>query len=151
MGWRFKWVSSHSNDFNYDYHVSYTNNEIAAGKVYYNYALSDFVCEELSGNSVFYKDAAGNVFHTYSTHGRGDEMLVGAYMYLDLTPKGRNETGPHYIWAVGCGTMIATTPVAPSTTKADTSAQRKRIPRAGAARATTKSITMSCGPEPDHR
>jgi predicted dithiol-disulfide oxidoreductase (DUF899 family) len=96
MGWRFKWVSSHSNDFNYDYHVSYTNNEIAAGKVYYNYALSDFVCEELSGNSVFYKDAAGNVFHTYSTHGRGDEMLVGAYMYLDLTPKGRNETGPHH-------------------------------------------------------
>lgn len=85
MGWRFKWVFSHSNDFKYDYHVSYTNNEIAAGKVYCNYALS-----------VFYKDAAGNVFHTYSTHGRGDEMLVGAYMYLDLTPEGRNETGPHH-------------------------------------------------------
>jgi predicted dithiol-disulfide oxidoreductase (DUF899 family) len=58
--------------------------------------MSDFVSEELSGNSVFYKDDAGNVFHTYSTYGRGDEMLVGAYMYLDLTPKGRNETGPRH-------------------------------------------------------
>ena len=96
MGWQFKWVSSYRNDFNRDYHVSYTNNEIAAGKVYYNYAMSDFVSEELSGNSVFYKDDAGNVFHTYSTYGRGDEMLVGAYMYLDLTPKGRNETGPRH-------------------------------------------------------
>jgi predicted dithiol-disulfide oxidoreductase (DUF899 family) len=96
MGWRFKWVSSYGNDFNHDYRVSYTNNEIAAGKVYYNYAMSDFVSEELSGNSVFYKDHAGNVFHTYSTYGRGDEMLVGAYMYLDLTPKGRNETGPRH-------------------------------------------------------
>ena len=94
MGWRFTWVSSYANDFNHDYHVSFTNNEITTGKVYYNYAVSDFVSEELAGNSVFFKDAAGNVFHTYSTYGRGDEMLVGAYMYLDLTPKGRNETGP---------------------------------------------------------
>jgi predicted dithiol-disulfide oxidoreductase (DUF899 family) len=96
MGWRFKWVSCYRNDFNYDYHVSFTNNENATGKVYYNYAMSDFVSEELSGNSVFYKDAAGNVFHTYSTYGRGNEMLVGAYMYLDLTPNGRNETGPRH-------------------------------------------------------
>jgi predicted dithiol-disulfide oxidoreductase (DUF899 family) len=94
MGWRFKWVSSNANDFNHDYGVSFSNDEIATGKVKYNYAMSDFVSEELSGNSLFYKDAAGNIFHTYSTYGRGDEMLVGAYMYLDLTPKGRNETGP---------------------------------------------------------
>lgn len=94
MGWRFKWVSSYANDFNYDYHVSYTSKEVSTAKVYYNYHLRDVVSEELSGNSVFYKDASGNVFHTYSTDGRGDELLVGAYMYLDLTPKGRNETGP---------------------------------------------------------
>jgi len=96
MGWHFKWVSSHNSDFNFDFHVSFTKDEIASGKVYYNYGLSDFVSEELPGNSVFYKDAAGNIFHTYSTYGRGDEKLDGAYMYLDLTPKGRNETGPHY-------------------------------------------------------
>jgi predicted dithiol-disulfide oxidoreductase (DUF899 family) len=96
MGWRFKWVSSYGNDFNFDYHVSFTKDAIATGSVYYNYAMRDFVSEELPGNSVFYKDEIGNVFHTYSTYARGDEMLDGAYMYLDLTPKGRNETGPRF-------------------------------------------------------
>src|SRR5580698_3475227 len=94
MGWRFHWLSSYDSDFNYDYHVSFTKEEIATGKVYYNYDSRNFVSEELSGISVFYKDEAGEVFHTYSTHGRGDEMLDTTYMYLDLTPKGRNETGP---------------------------------------------------------
>src|SRR5271170_3433789 len=94
MGWRFRWLSSYGSDFNYDYHVSATKQEIAAGKVYYNYETSDFVSEELSGLSFFYKDDAGQIFHTYSTYGRGDEMVVATYMYLDLTPKGRNETGP---------------------------------------------------------
>ena len=94
MGWRFRWVSSYGNDFNYDYHVSFTKGEIVAGKVYYNYETRDFVSEELSGVSVFYKNEAGEIFHTYSTYGRGDEMLCTTYMYLDLTPKGRNETGP---------------------------------------------------------
>jgi predicted dithiol-disulfide oxidoreductase (DUF899 family) len=96
MGWNFKWVSSYGSDFNYDYHVSFTPEEIATGKVYYNYATRDFMSEELSGLSIFYKDEAGDIFHTYSTYGRGDEMVDGTYMYLDLTPKGRNETGPHH-------------------------------------------------------
>jgi predicted dithiol-disulfide oxidoreductase (DUF899 family) len=96
MGWRFRWLSSYGSDFNYDYGVSFTKEEISAGKVYYNYGPPKFVSEELSGISVFYKDETGDVFHTYSTYGRGDEMLDTTYMYLDLTPKGRNETGPHF-------------------------------------------------------
>ncbi len=96
MGWRFPWVSSYGNDFNYDFGVSFRKEEIATGKVSYNYGTYDFVSEELSGLSVFYKDEAGDIFHTYSTYGRGDEMAVTTYMYLDLTPKGRNETGPRF-------------------------------------------------------
>ena len=96
MGWRFKWVSSHGSDFNYDFHVSFTPEEAASGKVLYNYELRPFESEERSGNSVFYKDETGAVFHTYSTFGRGDETLDTTYMYLDLTPKGRNETGPAF-------------------------------------------------------
>jgi predicted dithiol-disulfide oxidoreductase (DUF899 family) len=96
MGWRFRWLSSYGNNFNHDYHVSFSKEEAATGKVYYNYENRDFVSEELSGLSVFYKDENGEVSHTYSTYGRGDEMVDTAYMYLDLTPKGRNETGPHY-------------------------------------------------------
>ena len=94
MGWRFAWVSSFESDFNYDFHVSFRPGESAAGKVYYNFALRDFGCEEMSGTSVFARDASGDIFHTYSTYGRGDEQLIGAYNYLDLTPKGRNENGP---------------------------------------------------------
>ena len=94
MGWRFKWLSSYSSDFNYDYSVSFTKEEIASGKVNYNYQLCDCVSEEGSGLSVFYKNAQDEIFHTYSTYGRGDEMVDTTYMYLDLTPKGRNETGP---------------------------------------------------------
>jgi predicted dithiol-disulfide oxidoreductase (DUF899 family) len=94
MGWRFPWLSSYGSDFNYDYQVSFAKEE--GGKVYYNYDHRDFVSEELSGLSVFYKDESGDIFHTYSTYGRGDEMVDTTYMYLDLTPKGRNETGPHY-------------------------------------------------------
>jgi predicted dithiol-disulfide oxidoreductase (DUF899 family) len=96
MGWRFKWVSSYGSDFNYDYHVSFTQEEIAKGKVYYNYGMTEAVTEELSGISVFYKDEAGDIFHTYSSYARGAEELLGTYMVLDLTPKGRNETGPNY-------------------------------------------------------
>ena len=96
MGWRFRWLSSYGSDFNYDYHVSSTKEEAATGKVYYNYESRPFVSEELSGLSVFYKDENGQVFHTYSTYGRGDEMVDTTYMYLDHTPKGRNETGPHF-------------------------------------------------------
>ena len=94
MGWRFPWLSSYGSDFNYDYQVSFAKEE--GGKVYYNYDQRDFASEELSGLSVFYQDEGGDIFHTYSTYGRGDEMVDTTYMYLDLTPKGRNETGPHY-------------------------------------------------------
>jgi len=96
MGWRFRWLSSYGSDFNFDYHVSFTKEEIAAGKVDYNYGNPTFLSEELSGLSIFYKNEAGDVFHTYSTYGRGDEMVDTTYMYLDLMPKGRNEPGPHY-------------------------------------------------------
>jgi predicted dithiol-disulfide oxidoreductase (DUF899 family) len=96
MGWRFRWLSSNHTDFNRDYRVSFTEEEIRTGKVGYNYELRDFVSEELSGISVFYRHESGDIFHTYSTYGRGDEMLVTTYMYLDLTPRGRNETGPRY-------------------------------------------------------
>jgi predicted dithiol-disulfide oxidoreductase (DUF899 family) len=89
-------VSSYGSDFNYDYHVSFTQEEIAKGKVYYNYGMTEAVTEELSGISVFYKDEAGDIFHTYSSYARGAEELLGTYMVLDLTPKGRNETGPNY-------------------------------------------------------
>src|SRR5271156_185671 len=91
MGWKFKWVSSFGSDFNYDYHVSFTPGEKASGKVYYNYARTEFPPDEGPGASVFAKDAAGTVFHTYSTYGRGLDIMLGAYNFLDLTPKGRDE------------------------------------------------------------
>ena len=90
MGWRFKWVSSHGNDFNHDFHVSFTQEELAKGKVDYNYGLVEGH-DELPGVSVFYKDPAGVVFHTYSCYARGLDILVGAYNWLDLAPKGRDE------------------------------------------------------------
>jgi len=95
MGWRFKWVSSYGSDFNHDYHVSFTKDELAKGKVYYNYGMVEGY-DELPGTSVFYKDSTGDIFHTYSSYARGLDMLVGTYNYLDLTPKGRNETGPNH-------------------------------------------------------
>jgi len=92
MGWRFKWVSSFGSDFNHDYQVSMTPQEKASGKVMYNYEIIEsFPSEERPGTSVFYKNAAGQVFHTYSTYGRGLDMLIGAYHFLDLAPKGRDE------------------------------------------------------------
>ena len=93
MGWRFKWVSSFGSDFNYDYHVSFTPDEIRKGQVYYNYDIREFQVEELAGTSMFYKDEKGDIFHTYSAFARGSEMLGGVYGYLDHLPKGRNETG----------------------------------------------------------
>jgi len=91
MGWRFKWVSSYGSDFNADFHVSFTKDEMAQGKVNYNYTMQEFPSEEAPGISVFYKDAAGGIFHTYSAYARGLDMLVGAYNFLDLAPKGRQE------------------------------------------------------------
>ena len=91
MGWRFTWVSSHGNDFNHDFHVSFAPQERVDGKVDYNFGMVAFPQEEAPGISVFYKDDAGNVFHTYSRYGRGVEVMMGAYHLLDLTPKGRDE------------------------------------------------------------
>jgi len=91
MGWQFKWVSSYGSDFNSDFHVSFTKEEIAQGKVNYNYAQQEFPSTEGPGLSVFYKDSAGDIFHTYSTYGRGLDPLIGAYTILDLVPKGRDE------------------------------------------------------------
>ena len=94
MGWRFDWVSSSGSDFNFDYGVSFSKEEVAKDQVSYNYAVSPaFGSEELPGLSAFSKDAAGTIFHTYSTYARGLDMLVGAYNFLDLAPKGRDEDG----------------------------------------------------------
>lgn len=77
MGWRFKWVSSYGSDFNYDFHVSATKDELANGRMYYNYEMVEFQCEEQPGISVFYKDKTGSIFHTYSSYGRGGDILIG--------------------------------------------------------------------------
>ena len=90
MGWRFPWVSSYGNDFNFDFHVSFKPEE-ADGEVYYNYEMGEFQSDEMPGVSVFIKDAPGAVFHTYSAYARGLDILVGAYNFLDLAPKGRDE------------------------------------------------------------
>jgi predicted dithiol-disulfide oxidoreductase (DUF899 family) len=89
MGWTFKWVSSARSDFNFDYRVSF---EGTRGDNTYNYAPKTFGASELPGISVFYKDADGTIFHTYSTYGRGLDMMNVTYQYLDLVPKGRDES-----------------------------------------------------------
>lgn len=96
MGWNFKWVSSYDNDFNFDYHVSFTPEELSEKKAFYNYNLQDTHSPEREGVSVFYKDTAGHVFHTYSAYARGIDVLNVAYHYLDLVPKGRDEDGHEF-------------------------------------------------------
>ncbi|MCR5881363.1 DUF899 domain-containing protein [Rhizobacter sp. J219] len=91
MGWQFQWVSSFGTDFNSDFHVSFSAEERARGEVYYNYGMMDFPLEEAPGISAFVRDDAGQVFHTYSTYGRGVELMMGAYDFLDITPRGRDE------------------------------------------------------------
>jgi predicted dithiol-disulfide oxidoreductase (DUF899 family) len=93
MGWHFKWVSSYGSDFNFDYGVSFTPAEVASGAIHYNYGGANFANDEMPGVSVFYRDEAGEVFHTYSCYARGAEPMLGVYQYLDLTPKGRDEAG----------------------------------------------------------
>jgi predicted dithiol-disulfide oxidoreductase (DUF899 family) len=92
MGWPVRWLSSHGNDFNYDFHVSFTPEEIAAGTAFYNYRLGARVIDEMSGRSVFYKNEAGEIYHTYSSFARGGELFLNSYAFLDITPKGRDET-----------------------------------------------------------
>jgi predicted dithiol-disulfide oxidoreductase (DUF899 family) len=93
MGWRFDWVSSFGNDFNHDYRVPFAPEQLAQGEVIYNYAPVKTSMSEFPGISVFCKDRAGAIFHTYSCYARGLDMLNVAYHYLDLTPKGRDEDG----------------------------------------------------------
>jgi predicted dithiol-disulfide oxidoreductase (DUF899 family) len=99
MGWRFPWVSSYHSDFNYDFHVSFRPEDVAAGRALYNFQEAPewaVGIEDLSGDSVFYTDESGQIFHTYSTYGRGGEQFLGIYRYLDVMPKGRNENGPYH-------------------------------------------------------
>jgi len=91
MGWKFDWVSSAGNDFNRDFHVSFAPEDRVDGSVYYNYGLTRFPNTEAPGISAFYQDDGGEVFHTYSTFGRGVEVMMGTYNMLDLVPKGRDE------------------------------------------------------------
>lgn len=101
MGWEFEWVSSYETDFNYDFGVSFTKEQIAAGKVDYNFSTIEtdprYFSEELPGVSVFYKTAAGDIVHTYSTYARGLDALLGGSHYLDLVPEGRDD-GSYSQW-----------------------------------------------------
>jgi predicted dithiol-disulfide oxidoreductase (DUF899 family) len=96
MGWQFPFVSSYHSDFNYDFNVSYTPEDMNAKKAFYNFRDIDPVLQDLSGDSVFYKDENGDIFHTYSAFGRGCERFLGIYGFLDVTPNGRAEYGPHH-------------------------------------------------------
>jgi predicted dithiol-disulfide oxidoreductase (DUF899 family) len=96
MGWDINWVSAHGTDFNQDFHVSFPEEQVANGKVFYNFAERSVPVEELPGVSVFTKDARGTVYHTYSTYGRGVELIMGTYDLLDIVPKGRDEAALDY-------------------------------------------------------
>ena len=98
LGWTFPWVSSHPSAFNYDFGVSFTKADLAAGRAIYNYGTTIRNSEDMHGTSIFARDGHGDVFHTYSTYHRGDELLIGAFMWLDLAPKGRNETEGVMSW-----------------------------------------------------
>lgn len=91
MGWHFDWVSSHGADFNFDYHVSFTEQDQAKGRAYYNFTEGDYLFDEMPGISVFFKDDDDTIYHTYSAYARGGDILIGAHNFLDMTPKGRNE------------------------------------------------------------
>lgn len=93
MGWTFNWVSSLHSDFNYDFHVSWTRVQLAAGPVDYNFRPQKLTIEDMHGESMFYKDADGTIYHTYSSFERAGEEIANTYRFLDLAPLGRNE-GP---------------------------------------------------------
>lgn len=98
LGWTFPWVSSHGTDFNYDFGVSFRKEDIATGRAIYNYGTVIKNSEDMHGTSIFASDENGEIYHTYSTYHRGDEMLIGAFMWLDLAPKGRNEADGVMSW-----------------------------------------------------
>jgi predicted dithiol-disulfide oxidoreductase (DUF899 family) len=91
MGWRFDWVSSAGSDFNYDFGASFTPEQVAGQELLYNFGTLPAFMEDLHGESVFYRNEAGEIFHTYSSYARAGDILIGAHNFLDLTPKGRNE------------------------------------------------------------
>lgn len=99
MGWQFPWASSYGSDFNFDFGVSFTAEAMAEGEVRYNYVVQSFPSDEAPGISVFIRTDAGEVFHTYSTFGRGVEVMMGTYAMLDLMPKGRDEAQLSYSMA----------------------------------------------------
>jgi len=97
MGWKFKWVSSLGSDFNVDFHVTFTQEQIDKHLAYYNYRSGEtFPVREAPGVSVFYKGGSGDVYHTYSSYARGLDMFITAYHYLDIAPNGRDEAGFSY-------------------------------------------------------
>jgi predicted dithiol-disulfide oxidoreductase (DUF899 family) len=102
MGWSFKWVSALNNNFNHDFNVSVTAEETEAGRTTYNFRDVAPHSSEMHGISVFYKDEMGQVYHTYSAYARGVERMNAAYAYLDLVPKGRDESGLAYPLAWVC-------------------------------------------------
>ena len=99
MGWTFRWLSSGERDFNYDFGVSFTPEDRAAGRASYNYGVTQIErSPDMFGVSIFVKDEAGDIFHSYSTYHRGTDLLIGAFNWLDLVPKGRNEAGSTMSW-----------------------------------------------------
>jgi hypothetical protein len=107
MGWSFKWVSSYGNDFNWDYHVSFSPEDVARKKVYYNYHIQSFPAKRRAGHQCFYRDEDGTIFHTYSSFSRGLDMFIVAYHLLDIVPKGAMSPDSPTGWS-GCDTMIGT-------------------------------------------
>jgi predicted dithiol-disulfide oxidoreductase (DUF899 family) len=99
MGWSFKWVSAGAGDFNYDFQASFDPDAAKSGRAYYNYGTGPRVGEDMPGISVFCRDQNGDIYHTYSTYSRGLDLLNGAYNYIDLTPRGRDEgdRGPSWV------------------------------------------------------
>ena len=97
MGWDFRWVSSEGSDFNFDFGVSFTPEDMQAGRAIYNFGEVIRDSEDMFGTSIFVKED-GAIFHTYSTYRRGNEMLMGALNWLDLVPKGRNEEAGTMAW-----------------------------------------------------
>jgi predicted dithiol-disulfide oxidoreductase (DUF899 family) len=98
MGWTFPWVSSQGNDFNFDFGVSFTPDDLVSGRALYNYGTVIRNSQDMFGTSIFVKDDGGAIFHSYSTYHRGTELLMGAFNWLDLAPKGRNETKGTMSW-----------------------------------------------------
>jgi predicted dithiol-disulfide oxidoreductase (DUF899 family) len=134
MGWQFRWVSSTGNDFNYDFHVSFKPEERVNGRVHYNYGMVEFPAGEAPGISLFYQDGEGEIFHTYSTYGRGVEVMMGTYNMLDLTPMGRAEQDGFYKmdWVRHHDRYEAASPFTPAPVAAPAAATTAAAPCCGA-------------------